>query len=456
MRSKGCAVLVFALGLVATAGCARPRPAPPRNLLLISLDTVRRDHLSVYSYQRATTPALEKLAREAVVFERAFSSATNTEPSHLTLFTGLSPDQHGVWWNGTTFKGDCPTLASTLHAAGFATAGFVSGETMKQVATNLGYGFDLYDDQFEAARRSGRTTVARAVSWLRERPSGERFFLFVHLFDAHGAYWAPRSLVDRFHSDRRGPELAVIPAYQQQTLDDGQPATHLGFYIDRYDAALRWQDILVDRLLRAVDLDSTLVVVVSDHGESLDERQWKLDHGGEVWDEQMRVPVLMRVRGLGARRVETMVGLVDLAPTILDLLGVPAPDARGREGTSLVPYLEAGGPAPRRDLVAFAEVHPERLVPLGSSFDTRRGILALRDDRWKVVLIPGREQDLVQLFDLEHDPGEQHDVAAEWPSIRTAMLRRLAARLAPRQPEARSALDDKLARQLRSLGYVAH
>ncbi len=455
MKSSPFALVLGAL--LAASGCARqpgPDAAPvPRNLVLVSLDTLRRDHLSTYGYRRPTSPGLDRLAASSVVFERAFTQATNTEPSHLTLFTGVLPDRHHVWGNGRPFKGEQPTLASLLDAAGFRTAGFVSGLTM-QWQSNVGVGFEFYDDKFPGGRRNGGVTVDHALKWLRGPQAKTPYFLFVHLFDVHGPYYPPPGFANRFHSPGPRRPIGRLPKYQIQMHPAGVVVTDSNYYVDRYDEVIRYEDSLVTRLLAAVDLRTTIVVVLADHGESLDERYWKLDHGGSVFDEQMRVPLILHVPGWQARRVRGMVGLVDVMPTVLELLRVKADPKLRLEGRSMVPYLTKGAPPPRTAVVAVAQVHAERLVPLHYDLDDRRCIIGLRDGRWKVIHFPGKATDYAQLFDVAADPGELHDLAARRPARRDRMLRQLAVEIDPRQRQQKADSDRQLEEQLRSLGYV--
>lgn len=453
---------LLALAVAALAGCGGGKPAPApapqpaaRNLVLVSLDTVRRDHLSIYGYQRPTSPALAGLAGRSLVFDRAFTHATNTSPSHATLFTGLLPDRHGVWTNGSSFAGDAPTLASLLGTAGFATAGFVSGLTM-QAVVNLNVGFQHYDDRFSEPRRDGAVAVDGALRWLRGPDARRRYFLFVHLFDAHGPYYPPPAFAGRFHSPLPGRHIGPYGDYQLLMAAPGIVATHANFYIDRYDETIAYEDSLVARLLDGVDLRSTIVVVLADHGETLDERYWMLDHGGSLVDEQMRVPLVVHVPGWPPRRVPAMVGLVDVMPTLLSLLGVRVDQKLQLQGHDLVPYLRGEAEAPPTEIVAAAQVHPERLAPLGYDLDDRRSILGLRTGRWKLVLYPGKSRDYVQLYDLAADPGEHRDLAAQRPGRRDRLLRELRASIDTRRPREADEDDPELAAKLRAIGYAGH
>ena len=418
----------IALLLALAPGCARNSA---HNLLFVSLDTVRRDHLPTYGYGRATAPRIDALAQRSVVFENAFAQHVNTHPSHASMFTGLYPHVHGSMVNGQILRRGPWTLAEILGEAGFRTAAFVSGATML-ASTGLDRGFMDYDDAITGLRRPGRETALRAVKWLRAQPDDERFFLFVHLFDSHGPYRPPAAYADRFRAPDPGPVLDQIPHYQQLTDAEGRPEVHLNGYVDRYDATIRYQDDQVRLLLDAVDLDRSVVVVLSDHGETLGERYHPLDHGARVFDEQIRIPLIVHAPGLEPHRVQDLVQTVDLLPTLLALLQVQAPPDLEVQGRSLVPLLREQRVEP---LSVFSSA-----VTLPKRYDQRyrlkpgRQLHAIRTERWKLIAYPGVEEDYVELYDLERDPGETRNRADEEPQIRDELheLRRQRDEIGPK------------------------
>ena len=299
MRSTRLAALL--LGIV--LGCA---PEHPYNLVFISLDTVRRDHLPTYGYARPTAPRVDALAGKGVVFDGAFAQQTNTNPSHASMFTGLYPHVHGNRFNGERLNRKWPTLAQILGRAGFRTGGFVSGITMRGATSGLDRGFEVYSDAFPGKRRNGRIATTEAVQWVRSIRRSERWFLFLHLYDAHGPYLPKGRYAKLFRSSEPGPQLPNVPRYQR-VLENGKSLAHLNRYVDRYDAMIRYEDDLVSLLLDEVDLSNTVVVVLSDHGETLGERYRPLDHGGQAFDEQIRIPLVVYAPGFAPRRVGAFV-----------------------------------------------------------------------------------------------------------------------------------------------------
>lgn len=445
----------ISLALVAAAwlGLTACGPdAPPRNLVFVTMDTVRADHLSLYGYGRPTSPVLEELGAHAAVFTNAFSQQTNTSPSHASMFTGLYPHVHGNETNFQTLPEGRTTLAQILAKQGFETAGFVSGVAMQKY-TGLDRGFEVYRDEMKGWRRDGRAATEEAIEWLRELPPDQRFFLFLHLYDAHGPYYVPPERQVLFQSADPGPLLRNVPDYQRW-MPGGKDLRHLNQFVDRYDTQIRYVDTLIGELLKHVDLKTTAVVVTADHGETLGERYHVLDHGGQVYDEQIRIPLVVRLPRGEPRRIEAMVETVDFLPTLLDVLQVPRPQGLALQGESLAPLL-GGGRRPLRSVtLAGARAEPDWFPQYG--LDKKRQVYSIRSSRWKLIAYPGVEQDTLELFDLQSDPGETRNVAAEHPDVRAtlaAALARWRQQSSPLRPE--TDLPEELRNKLRQLGYVS-
>jgi choline-sulfatase len=475
-------LIAGALLLAATTACAPRQRAtgggtarqeePPHgsgaNLLLVTLDTVRADHLGCYGYAAAETPALDRLAAAGVRFAHASAPAPLTLPSHTTLLTGLLPPHHGARNNGVRgLAGGTPTLATLLAGAGYRTAAFVAAFVLDH-RFGLERGFEVYDDEIERpanstwlleAERPGDQVVDRALAWL-EREDPRPFFLWVHLYDAHAPYNPPSPYRERH---------------------PGRP----------YDGAIAFADAQVGRLIASLErrglAAGTVVAVVADHGESLGEHG-ELTHGLLLYEPALAVPLLLRAPGLGARSVATPVSTVDLAPTLAGLLGrhFPAPaagaggaasaGARELDGRDLSAALLAGQePAP-------GEIYAETRYPEVFGWSP---LYSLRRRELKYIAAPHPE-----LYDLARDPAEARNLvepvaspagvagradagasppAAETargssapsaPSAPIAAMRGFAARLAAiaaTAPSTRPAAapDEDTRRRLASLGYVA-
>ena len=427
-------------------------------MVLVSLDTTRRDHLSVYGYPRPTTPRLERFAAKSVVFERAVAQMTITNPSHASILTGLYPHSHMVGENTRRLSDEKVTITEILKAAGYQTGAFVSGHPLRKGLTGLDQGFDHYDSKLDR-RRDGRETLELALQWLAgTRESDAPFFLFVHFYDAHGPYRPPAEYLERFVSADRGQRLEWIPGYQEIKDAAGKALSHAADYVDRYDAMLRYQDDLVGDLLDRLDLDRTVVAIVADHGETLVDRSTKfnLNHGTSVFEEQIGIPMILRAPKLRAGRIAWTAETVDLAPTLLDLVGLKAPAEAAIEGRNLAPRMRGEEPPDRRDF-AFAsnrtrvQLYEER----GYELDDSDFIHTIQNERWKLIRYPGTKGEYFELYDLRSDPAEILNLADREARVRDGLVAALHSWKRGRietEPSANLAEDDL--EELRALGYL--
>jgi len=396
----------------------------PDNLLLITIDTLRADRLGAYGHAAARTRHLDRLAAEGVRFEQALSPAPITLPAHASLFTGLYPFTHGVRNNGNFFLDEkVPTLATLLKARGYRTAAFVSSFILDR-RYGLARGFDTYDDRMEGAdpavialeaERRGDRTAQLLEKWLQEPPAGPGpFFAWLHLYDPHEPYRPPRPFRDLFAQSPYDGEVAFSDAIVASVLD---------------------------RLEQTGQGGRTLVAVVGDHGESLG------DHGEEthtmfVYESALRVPFILWRPGLlpAGRVVREPVRSTDLAPTLLELLGVAAPPMP--DGRSLVPLIE-GRPAG-----AVPPLYAETLLP--QLYMNWAPLRSLRDERWKLIEAPRPE-----LYDLASDPREETNLFAREPRTAAALQSALAALTGPGGGAMSTArLDREALEKLAALGYV--
>jgi arylsulfatase A-like enzyme/Flp pilus assembly protein TadD len=403
-------------------------PAGPAemNLLVITLDTTRADRVGPYGFQNVETPALDRLARDGVVFEHAMSVAPLTLPAHCSIFTGRFPPEHGVRDNGGFFLSPRQTtLASILRQRGFQT-GAVVGAFVLDGKWGLNQGFQTYIDEFELpegrgfsvgeVQRTADDVVNRALPWLEKAKAG-RFFAWLHFYDPHGPYEPPEPFASRY-----GPH----PYLGEIAFTDAQVAR------------------VVEFLERNGLLDRTIVAVMGDHGESLGQHG-EGTHGFFVYESTQRVPFIVRAPfdRLRGRRVADPVRAVDLMPTVLDLLGIAPP--RTISGVSLVPLMT--GARATLDLEGYAEA----LYPLHHFgwADAR----AWRAGRYKVIDAPRPE-----LYDLERDPHEGTNLYGERRTVADAMITRLRdrSRDAGEAAESRAApeVDTETRARLAALGYV--
>ena len=408
------------LGAVAwTAARQFPRADPADGpVILISIDTLRADHLPAYGYTKVRTPNIDALAADGTTFEHAYSHAPQTLPAHASLLSGELPFEHGVRDNvGFLVKPGQWFVQRGLQERGWPTAGFVSAYVMRG-AVGLNQGFDTYDSELPPAsggrsvgqlERGGDATLAAAEKWLSAVDRKKSFFLFLHLYEPHKPYAPP----------------ARFASYEPY---DGEIA-HVDEVIGR----------LLDRL-RALDLyERSTIVLLSDHGEGLGDHG-EQEHGLFLYNATIQVPLIVKLPGQNrARRVAAPVQHADIVPTILDLAGAPRREAlRGR---SLRPLLEGTGTLP--DTGIYSEALYSR-YHFGWS-----ELYALTDARYRLIRAPRDE-----LYDLERDRKEAASIAGERPQVRDAMRAALQAIIATTAIPAPAAVTDEDRRRLSALGYV--
>lgn len=403
------ALIGLAVGAAALVGRAGGRgAAPPASLVLISVDTLRADRLSVYGYGRPTSPGLEALAREAVVFDHFYYNGGGTLPSHMTMMTSLHPATHGIGPESSkTLEPERQTLAEVLAAAGYATAAFTDGGWLA-AKFGFGQGFARYEEAGGGLERS----IPAALAWLRTVPGDRPFFLFLHTYDVHSAwrklpYDCPgdgelgfvTSPPASFDGCRDGECASSLLAAANRRVRDGEarladqftPA-EIAFVSDLYDGCVRWSDGRLAELFAALRAEGrwqgTAIAVLSDHGEEFGEHGQLLhDQGG--YEELAHIPWILKLPGarFAGRRVAGLAAMVDVMPTLLEALGErPPAEAQGRslgrairDGASSRPALHMYSVLRTADRKYFS--------------DERR------------------------LFDLARDPLEQHNELAQEPLL---------------------------------------
>lgn len=433
----------LALLALALPACATSPPADvtPASVLLVTVDTLRADHLGAYGYFRDTSPNLDALASEATVFDNVITTMATTLPAHVSLMTSTHPLTHGIKGNfshmGEKFGGTAGirTAAEVFTQLGYATAAFVSAAPLKD-HTGIQIGFQHFD-QPEERERLGETTVDRALAWLADRPAEQPFFLWVHLWDPHAPY-TPEAEFDTFEADADLTAFldAMAIANTRRTID-----WHNG-----YDGEIRYSDAHLGRLLEGVragaDWAETAVVVTADHGEGLGQHDWR-DHG-RIHNEQLFIPLIIKWpsdRGIDVSRVETLGTNMDALPTLFAGLGLPVDDALARQFEGL--DLLGTDPAARQYVLA-ERTHRERGWEDGRRY-------ALLGDGWKYLHATDGED---QLYSLTADRTELRDRREAEPATAAAMLELIEVLLAAEQEHAQGELPPERAEQLRALGYI--
>ncbi len=418
MRTGKVRVAALLLGTALGAAACRGRATFPKApVLVISIDTLRADHLPAYGYHDVATPALDALRRDAVLFENAYSHVPLTLPSHVTMLTGQLPPQAGVRDNtGYVLSPDHPTLAERLRGSGYACGAAVSAVVLAKTS-RIDRGFDFYDDNVEAAapglplgaiQRSGFESERIAEGWVgghADRP----FFFFLHLYEPHTPYAPPEPFASTYRDRPYDGEIATADAI-----------------VGKFLAFLKARGLY----------DGAVVILMSDHGEGLGDHGEE-EHGLLLYRESLHVPLLVKLPGRrrAGESIARPVGLVDVFPTVLELVGLDVP--RGIAGAPLL------APASPRDKTRA--IYSETLFPryhFGWS-----DLAALTDDRYSYIHGPRAE-----LYDIVADPRQKRDLSAGLPPAYRSLRAELLAMPRPRQ--APGASDPEQIRKLASLGYI--
>ena len=464
--------------VVLVLGCeAGPQSDTPsiRRIFLITVDTLRADHLGAYGYERDTSPYLDELAASGVLFERAIAQWPKTGASFVSMFTGQYPQTTGLTHRAAIQVPDgYLTLPEFLRAEGFTTLAATSNAVL---AARLGWsdGFDDYVEVWQGEGFSDDPVAYRkvmhagrvndlALPLLRRHADSPRLFAWLHYSDPHAPYILPEGYTNPFLGDQtfeEASEALVDLQARHGELIDGE--RELRYYVSQYDANIRVVDAAIRALmeeLKALDLlSNSLLIFTADHGESLGEHRLFFEHGQLPYNLGSHVPLFVVAPGLvtGGRRVARPVELVDLYPTIRDLVA-PGREVPDLEGRSLLPFLDEAESAPVREAFRFAFAEAGGQWPL-------RHYRSVQDERWKLIYHPavarGRRPraERWELYDLEKDPAETRNLYAEGDRESRRLQRVLSDWMKGnawlrRSPETVEEKSDETMRALRALGYV--
>lgn len=467
-----CQLFIFCIVFLFVTGCGqedRPDPAEEAkqpavladrnwpNVLLITIDSLRPDHLHCYGYPKETSPRIDRFAAEGALFEAAISSSSWTLPAHASMFTGLAASVHGCTDARHQLPGSHSTLTKRLKNTGFVTIGAVSSPFLTPVS-GLAQGFDKYidcttplsSDDLEKTRGATSPTIVTVIQgWLHQNTQ-RPFFMFINFWDAHFDYTPPPPFDTKFDPDYVG-NITGEQFLTDPKINPDMPERDLEHLQALYDGEIAWVDthfgIILDMLKAADLLDSTIVILTSGHGTAFFEHDLK-GHRNSLYDEVIRVPLIIRYpdRVPAGKRYKQQARGMDLLPTITDLLGMPTPNLMGR---SLAPLFVDRSIEIRGKETAISE-----LTVHGHSLRSFR-----QPDR-KTIFYVDRDRGMV--FDLVADPGELAALAdPESPTVQGAhadttwsrgFLKAFRQRY-PRAPEIPE-LPARVREQLSALGYV--
>jgi len=446
------ALLALSAATYVWFGTARThRPAP---FVLISIDTLRADHVGAYGYAPDTTPHIDRLAAGGIVFEQARAHASSTLSSHASILTSLLPNHHGASaGKATSIATGVVTLTEVLNVAGYATASFNGGVQLDPIYA-LDRGFDVYRSATPETRDSSilagpeHTTDARvdeSIAWLDGLTRDAPFFLFLHTYEIHHPYTPPAELLALFDAGYDGalPDSISVELLKsinrgQVEIDDGD----LAHIVATYDAELRSADAALGRLFDELEArglyDRALIIITSDHGEEFGEHDRIGWHAHSLHDKLLHVPLIVKLpqSAHAGRRVAHDVRLIDIAPSVLEWLGLEP--STTFDGDSLRPLLSAET-APSRPTLSIQDSHTEHM-----HWSLRAGAWKL-DQHFRAVL-----------YDLTDDPGEQVDVTKDnLPTV--VRLQRQGRQMLEARPDPESVdleVSDELEDGLRALGYI--
>ena len=432
-------ILALTIGML---GFATEPSATRPDLILVSIDTLRPDHLGCYGYPRDTSPEIDRLAETAVRFETAIAQAPSTLPSHASILSSMLPSQHGALYSRNQGLADeIFTVTEALRDAGYRTSAFTGGGQMAP-EFNLNQGFEVYLSEHGTLPEK----VEHAIEWLKKLPSNEPAFIFLHTYDVHHAYEPDAKTMARFDSGYEGklPDRIEVDLLKRINGHRGMEpleidAADLQHIINAYDAEIAEMDVgigeLIDKLKRIGRYQNTVVIITSDHGEEFGEHGRVGWHSHNLYDHQLKVPLILRLPNdkYAGTVVRPQVRGIDLAPTLLELAGVEAPPSF--QGQSLL--LRLGPDADTEHWLARSERDGKK-DPLDVS---------LRDGRFKWY--KGR------LFDLQEDPLEQHDRSDLHPEVAARLDTELKKKIPPMITSARELmLEKETRRRLKELGYA--
>lgn len=449
--------------------CAETEATPPAqttNVLLITVDTLRADRTSPYGDTQSRTPTMARLAAEGTLFENAMSPMQMTRPSHDSLFTSLYPRDHGVVNNKIPLDARFTSLAEVMRDAGHATAAFTAVKLLAP-GSGLERGFDHFDPPTRARTRPAHEVVDAALSWLGERPKDRPFFVWIHLFDPHTPYAPPAAFLPQAGTEPGGEfDSASVEALIELAQENGGDLPRAA--VERAEALYRgdieYADAQLGRVVSGLEreglLERTAIAFTADHGECFENGIY-FEHSDCLYEGSARIPLIFRMPGrvaAGERRGE-VVEILDVAPTLLSLVGVERPEPflgrdlfdtgePPREAAYLQHPLYSNTGAKNRAVRRLSRVMGEPTRPL----IVREELLGVRTREWKYL----RHGDAEELFDLARDPKESRNVAADHPEV-VMRLRSQLDQWSEAHPQHHSEVEminDEMRATLEALGYL--
>lgn len=452
------------------------------NIILIVVDALRPDHLSINGYNRNTSPNIDKFAKEGTIFLNAYASLPNSDPSVTSILTGMYPHSHGVrMLFNNKLKPSISTLPGILKSHGYKTAYMKCGSTYK---FGLESGFDEYDllgwkiknkikrGVYKILHQQNYLDVTQqytdlAIKWIKKNAS-KNFFLFIHYINLHWPYKSPKPFDHMFDADYKGKHL-FNTLVEENKISRGEmifglkklPKEEVEHAIAHYDGGLKYIDFNIGKLLNFLkdkDLDDkTLIVITSDHGESFGEHEYYFQHGSHLYEDGIKVPIIFNNPAIipKGKKIKDMVQNLDIMPTALNLLNIPLID--NLDGVNMLPLIE-GKKDKARDFVFAESVENYWKENKRMFFEGVEGKWrAMIFNDWKIILIPNPKDNIYELYNLKDDPQEKNNLIDKEKEIASKMKKRLLEFLKEQSIEGEANLSDLTERSkklLKDLGYI--
>jgi arylsulfatase A-like enzyme len=436
------AVLIVIIGVILLATSKRDKQ--DFNIILISIDTLRADHLGCYTYPKNTSPNIDRFRADSVLFRRCMAQSASTLPSHASIFTSLIPSHHSAYFTrNQSLPEEIRTMAEILRDKNYRTISFNEGGQV-DAKFGLDQGFELYQS-FSSGEQSFKHIVEHSIDWLNKN-EGDKFFLFLHTYETHHPYTPKPEHLKLFETGYNGQLPTDISVELIHSINRGEVTlseADKSHMVNTYDAEIRSMDesfqVLIDFLVKKNLYDNTLIIFTSDHGEEFGEHgMWGI-HSNSLFNEQLHVPLIMKLprSNYANRKVNQRVRSIDILPTVMDMLGEDLPVLW--EGISLVPLIK--GKKLKNEIIVISQLDDkETFVPRA----------------WTVFYKKFKLFDL-KLYNLLRDPAEQVDIASQYkPMIKklnnyvTDFINKNIPGLSTRKIK----LDDALKEKLKSLGYL--
>lgn len=440
-----------------------------KTIVLVTIDTLRADHLGIYGYPRDTSPFLNGLGKKGILFKQAYSQSSNTGPSHASILTSLFPYQHGVLSNTYKLKEGSLTLAKVLKRAGYETAAFTSVLFLE----SLREGFDYFD----AASARGKfysdaaQTADTVISWLKGKKTATKIFLWVHLWDPHD--WdkrfrgfqsrAPESLVKKmaFDSEKEQDQFIQFLVREHNTpVNFFRHTGHLVKSFNTYDAQVAYVDKELERLFEFMEgrglNENALWVITSDHGEGLGNHNYA-GHSKYLYREQLHVPLIFYFTGEGYRQgeVSEMVRLVDLFPTLVEIAGISPKDTNVHlEGLSLVPLLGNHPVVPSLSEYSIAQRRPMEPSNKTQAHWKKGEVFSLHNLSHKYIFHTEGKDKFYDLADDRFEMKNRVHIESEIKEKMRSILEKLEPKIVSAKPETKKPPEKKIIKELKALGYL--